>query len=186
MSIIILFLILFECCFSDPHDIRPNFIVLLADDLGYGDLSLHPFTGSPHETPELEKMAKASVTMTNFHVAAPVCTPSRAAILTGLFPYRLGISHIFGTGPQAKDHLSVVPNAANIFANAGYHTAHVGKWHLGGMRPSDMVARSSSQKQNSSKCASPGINQHGFKEYVAMQEGPGSHRLTVMLRKSNL
>jgi arylsulfatase A-like enzyme len=140
---------------------------MLADDLGYGDLSLEPFTGGGIHTPNLERMANSSVVMTNFHVAAPVCTPSRAAILTGLFPHRLGIGWIFGSGTQANDHLSVLPNAPTIFGAEGYHTAHVGKWHLGGMTPADMVARS---RMNTSTlqatCAPPGINQHGFKEYA--------------------
>ena len=164
----------------------PNVIVLLADDLGYGDLSVHPFTSNLKiHTPSLEMMASRSVIMTNFHVAAPICTPSRAAIMTGLLPYRLGISNIFGTGPQANDHLAVTANAPLFFASNGYYTAHVGKWHLGGMTPKDMKSRN---VNNNASCNNiiPGINQHGFIEYVAMQEGPGSPRLHVMLPKKKL
>ena len=85
---------------SDAPDIdnRPNIIILLADDLGYGDLSVPPFNAHGIKTPELELMAAQSAKLTNFHVAAPICTPSRAAIITGLFPWRLGIYSIFGTG----------------------------------------------------------------------------------------
>jgi arylsulfatase A-like enzyme len=94
-----------------------------ADDLGYGDLSVAPFTGTPgHYTPSLERMAQNSVLLTNFRVAAPVCTPSRASQLTGLFPYRLGITFIFGSGELKNEYLSVVPNAPYLFSDAGYHT----------------------------------------------------------------
>jgi len=67
--------------------------------------------------------------MSNFHATAPICTPSRASILTGLFPWRLGIYSIYGTGPQADEHLAVTPNAPMAFLNASYYIAHVGKWH---------------------------------------------------------
>lgn len=66
---------------------RPNVLLILADDLGYGDLSVKPFTGHGIKTPQLERMASSGIKMTNFHVAAPICTPSRASILTGLFPW---------------------------------------------------------------------------------------------------
>lgn len=157
---------------------RPNILLILADDLGYGDLSVPGFTGLGTKTPELFKMAKDGLTMTNFHVAAPICTPSRAAILTGLFPWRLGIHSIYGSGRQANEHLPTVPNAAYLFANAGYRTIHIGKWHLGGLRPLDV------QKRLNSDCSSvhPGPNQHGFQDFIAMEEGQGSKRLTDLVR----
>jgi arylsulfatase A-like enzyme len=70
--------------------------------IGYGDLSVEPFLGQGIKTPELEKMAMESIIMANFHVAAPICTPTRASILTGLFPWRLGIYGIYGSGPQVS------------------------------------------------------------------------------------
>jgi arylsulfatase A-like enzyme len=124
----------FFLCFAhflESHQSRPNILVILADDLGYGDLSVSPFTGQGIKTPELEKMALSGRILTNFHDAAPICTPTRASILTGLFPWRLGIYSIYGTGKQAKEQLSVVPNIPLVFFEAGYHTAHIGKWHLG-------------------------------------------------------
>ena len=162
---------------------RPNILMILVDDLGYGDLSVAPFVGQGIRTPELEKMAKRSVIMTNFHVTAPICTPSRASILTGLFPWRLGIYSIYGSGPQSSEHLAVVPNAPMAFLQAGYHTVHIGKWHLGGLRPMDVASR---QAGGGCAAADPGPTQHGFAEYVAMEEGPGSQRLASLLPSSTL
>ena len=166
---------------------RPNVLMLLADDLGYGDLSVPPFVGHGIRTPELQKMAEDSVIMTNFHDAAPICTPTRASIITGKFPWRLGIYSIYGSGPQAEEHLTVVPNAPILFLEAGYHTAHVGKWHLGGLKPRDLNARRTANK-NGQSCQGidPGPTQHGFAEYVSMEEGPGSHRLSSMIPSSTL
>lgn len=165
----------------------PNLLMILVDDLGYGDLSVSPFVGQGIKTPELEKMALSSVIMTNFHVTAPICTPSRASILTGLFPWRLGIYSIYGSGPQSEEHLAVVPNAPMAFLQAGYHTAHVGKWHLGGLRPQDVATRREQmQVQGSCAKADPGPTQHGFSEYVAMEEGLGSQRLITLLPSSTL
>lgn len=189
-------LILGFCCpdvFSNVSETRsrPNVLLILADDLGYGDLSVPPFVGHGIKTPELEKMAQNGIKFTNFHVAAPICTPSRAAIITGLFPWRLGIYAIYGTGPQANEHLAVVPNMPITFLKAGYHTAHVGKWHLGGLKLSDVNARMKLMNLNDTNCllpnnVDPGPRQHGFKEFVTMHEGPNSIRLTQLLPRSTL
>ena len=101
---------------------RPNVIVIVADDMGYADSSVAEFSGNGIKTPELEKMAKNGLVMTNFHSAAPVCSPARASIMTGLFPWRLGIYSVFGSGPQSKSHLAVTINAPIIFGRAGYYT----------------------------------------------------------------
>ena len=85
--VLLLYLLLF---LPYTESIRPNILLILADDLGYGDTSVSPFTGTGIHTPELQRMAEASLVYTNFHAAAPVCTPTRASILTGLFPWRVG------------------------------------------------------------------------------------------------
>ena len=106
---------------------KPNFIVILADDLGYGDLGCfgHPTIRTPH----LDRMASEGVRLTSFY-AQPVCTPSRAALLTGRQPARSGMIGIifpeFETGlPSSEITL------AEALKNEGYSTAAIGKWHLG-------------------------------------------------------
>ena len=119
---------------------RPNVIVIYADDLGYGDLGCY---GSPViRTPNLDRMAAEGLRFTDFYSGAEVCTPSRAALLTGRYPLRSGMS-----GPQrvlfpkSKGGLPAAEvTLAEALRGAGYATAHIGKWHLGiheGSRPLD-------------------------------------------------
>ena len=149
----------------------PNILLLLADDLGFGDLSVSPFVGSDILTPNIENMAANGLVMTNFHTSAPICSPSRASILTGIFPWRTGIAGIYAAGPDRgrsnrNDWLNQMPTSAMAFRDAGYYTAHVGKWHLGGMNPNDL-----SERKLKAKCSHPGPNQQGFDEYISMTEG---------------
>jgi uncharacterized sulfatase len=155
-------------------------VIILADDLGYGDLGFFPFNSDVMKgmsTPNLDKMSKNGKIFTNFHVASPVCSPSRASIMVGLFPWRMGIDFIYAgdkknDGSEELDHeqLPLIPNIAMSFRDAGYYTAHIGKWHLGGQTISDIANR---LKNN---CSTPGINQYGYDEYVGMSEGTNSMR----------
>src|SRR5882762_983250 len=111
----------------------PNIVIILADDMGYGDLGCY---GHPSiRTPNLDKMAAEGLRFTDFYVAACVCTPSRAALLTGRLPIRTGMAGsekrrvIFGnsTGGLPPEEITI----ARALKSKGYATACVGKWHLG-------------------------------------------------------
>ena len=107
---------------------RPNVVLVFADDLGYGDLGSY---GHPNiRTPRLDRMAAEGIKLTSFYAAAPVCTPSRAALMTGRYPIRFGLSGNLGPGSE-----SGLPAEERTLAEAlesrGYRTAAIGKWHLG-------------------------------------------------------
>jgi len=112
----------------DAQEERPNFIIIFADDMGYGDVGSY---GHPTiRTPELDQMARAGVRLTSFYVPAPVCSPSRAALLTGRNPVRCGMPG--NTGPGRTTHLPESEiTLANLLGDAGYRTMIAGKWHLG-------------------------------------------------------
>ncbi|MFO1053069.1 MAG: sulfatase [Planctomycetota bacterium] len=123
----------------DPQEARPpNVVILFADDLGYGDLSCY---GNPTiHTPNLDALAAGGMKLTQFYVAAPLCSPSRAALLTGCYPKRVGMQRqvIF---PQDDHGLHTDEvTIADMLHDRGYATAAIGKWHLGhrpGLLPTD-------------------------------------------------
>lgn len=120
---------------------KPNIVIIFCDDLGYGDLGCY---GSPTiRTPHLDRMAAEGIRFTDFYVAASVCTPSRAALLTGRYPIRSGMCSdqrrvLFpeDAGGLPDSEITI----AEALRDRGYATMHVGKWHLGiheGSRPTD-------------------------------------------------
>ena len=108
---------------------KPNFIIIFTDDQGYGDLSC--FGSKTIKTPNIDRIAKEGRKFTSFMVASPVCTPSRAALLTGCYPKRVGMhQHVLfpasTKGLNASEH-----TIADHLKSQGYATACFGKWHLG-------------------------------------------------------
>lgn len=136
--------------FSIGAQQKPNVIFILADDLGYGDLSCYGATKI--STPNLDKLASQGVRFTNAHTTSATCTPSRYAIITGQYPWRKS-----GTGVLPGDAALIVPTnkptLPKIFKKAGYTTAIVGKWHLG---------IGTSIKKNWNAKLMPGPNEVGF------------------------
>ena len=112
---------------------KPNFIIIFTDDQGYGDLSCF---GAKHvSTPRIDQMAKEGARLTSFYVAAPVCTPSRAGLMTGCYPKRINMATGSNFGVLlAGDKKGLNPDELTIaeaLKSAGYKTGMFGKWHLG-------------------------------------------------------
>jgi arylsulfatase A-like enzyme len=119
---------------------RPNIVLFLVDDLGWGDFGCYGDTF--HETPNIDRLASGGMKFTNAYAAAPVCSPSRASLMTGKWPARLHLTQwIPGTiyprkkllEPSQVQHLDhSIPTIAEQLKQVGYQTAAMGKWHLGG------------------------------------------------------
>jgi len=140
---------LFLVAAQEPR--RPNVVLFLADDLGYGDLACY---GHPEiRTPNLDALAAQGVRLTQCYSAGAVCSPSRAALLTGRTPYRTGVFTWIGVGSEV--HLPASETTiAELLKQAGYATCHVGKWHLNG-------------KFNSAEQPQP--SDHGYDWWMATQ-----------------
>jgi arylsulfatase A len=134
---------------------RPNMILFLADDLGYGDLGCygHPLIQSPN----LDKFATQGVRLTQCYAASGVCSPSRSALLTGRTPHRNGVFTWIAEGAPLHLRLSEIALPA-ILGDAGYSTCHSGKWHLNGLF-------------NNSAQPQPG--DHGYQWWMATQNNAG-------------
>ena len=121
----ILVLLIFSC---EKNNTNPNIVIILADDLGYGDLS--SYGSKTINTVNLDRMANDGVKLTSYYAAQPVCSASRAAILTGSYPNRIGISNAFGPNSKTGINNDELTLAEMLKAN-GYSTGIFGKWHLG-------------------------------------------------------
>lgn len=111
---------------------KPNIVFILADDLGYADLSCY---GAPNiKTPNLDRMAAEGMKFTDFHTPAGVCTPTRASLMTGCYPKRVGL-HVAVLSPNDQKGLNPDEvTLAELLRGQGYATGMIGKWHLG-VRP---------------------------------------------------
>ncbi len=131
LPLLYLALTLFSCAEKkekkDPKS-PPNVILIFTDDQGYEDIGAN---GSPNiETPNLDQMAKDGIRLTSFYSAQPICSASRAGILTGCYPNRIGIHNALGPGSPVGINASEM-TIAEMLQNTGYKTAIFGKWHLG-------------------------------------------------------
>src|SRR5688572_11778113 len=135
-TISILYLLTYNLTLS-AQDQRPNIIYIMADDLGYADLSC--YGRKDYRTPNLDKLASESLKFTNAYAAAPVCTPTRVAFMTGRYPAKIPLGLREPIEWSAKDSatglLPNYPSVATRLQKAGYQTYLVGKWHLGFQPP---------------------------------------------------
>ena len=116
------------------HGTRPNIAMLFLDDHGWGDLGANVGGSYTSLTPELDRLAADGARLSDFHVGASVCTPSRAALLTGRYGMRTGVIKNFAPGSKygfPETELTI----ADVLRDAGYSTAMIGKWHLGHNEP---------------------------------------------------
>lgn len=143
---------------------RPNVLIVLADDMGWGDLSC--YGGQLAPTPNLDRLAAQGTRYTQFYAAAPICSPSRCGILTGQSPGRWRINSYLQTRAGNKacgqaDFLDAkAPTLARMLKDSGYATAHIGKWHLGGGRDVKDA---------------PLLQEYGFTEAAGTWESPEPH-----------
>ncbi|MFX1481281.1 MAG: sulfatase, partial [Promethearchaeota archaeon] len=117
---------------------KPNIVFILIDDMGWRDLGC--YGSSFYETPNIDKLATQGMSFTNAYATCPVCSPTRASILTGKYPARIGLTNYIGG--MSKGILIDAPNVeylplseksiAKVLKGHGYNTWHIGKWHLGG------------------------------------------------------
>jgi len=119
-----------SCSGSQKNRTPPNIILILADDLGYGDL--YSYGGEFEDTPNLDKMAREGLVFTDFHSNCPVCSPTRAALVSGKYQQRVGIEAVIHA--TNFRHTGIYPDTytmASYAKSQGYNTAIMGKWHLG-------------------------------------------------------
>ena len=168
-------LIVLACCLlgSMPVEAKqpPNVILLLVDDMGWGDLSC--FGNRDAKTPNIDKVAAEGLRFEQFYVNSPICSASRCAFTTGQYPQRWRItSYLDNRASNQRRGVASwldpkVPTLARMLHDAGYATGHFGKWHLGGQRDVDDA---------------PPITAYGFEESLTNFEGMGPKLLPLTLK----
>ncbi|WP_082216539.1 sulfatase family protein [Dyadobacter psychrophilus] len=146
---------------ADRNKSRPNVIIILTDDMGVGDVGA--FGGTIMPTPNIDKLASSGLKLTHYYSGAPICSPSRASILTGMYPGKWNFVTYLDKKSHNKDAGQIdflnpeAPSIARFFKNSGYATGHFGKWHMGGGR--DVTD-------------APKFVQYGIDEHASTYESP--------------
>lgn len=131
MKLLSLLALAFLCTFNQGLAARPNFLIIFTDDHGYGDVSA--YHASDVQTPNIDRLAKEGMLFARMRANCTVCSPSRAALLTGVYPDRAGVPGVIRTQPENSWGYfnPKLPTLADELKKSGYHTAAIGKWHLG-------------------------------------------------------
>lgn len=150
---------------------KPNIILVLIDDMGWGDFSC--FGNKDAQTPNIDRLASEGISFSQFYVNSPICSPSRCALVTGQYPQRWKVtSFLNNRGDNERRGVTnwldpKAPTLARILQRSGYATGHFGKWHLGGQRDVDDA---------------PPITAYGFDESLTNFEGMGPKLLPLTLK----
>jgi arylsulfatase A-like enzyme len=148
-------------CHAQTSAKQPNIVFVLTDDMGYSDPNCYGGNFAP--TPNIDRLARDGVRFTHFYDNAPICSPSRAAFITGMFPARWNFTTFLDTRAKNRDCEQTdflppsAPALARVLKAAGYATGHFGKWHLGGGR--DVTN-------------APPFSAYGYDEHVGTYESP--------------
>ncbi|AHW58847.1 Arylsulfatase A [Draconibacterium orientale] len=140
---------------------KPNIILILTDDMGYSDIGC--FGGNFVPTPNIDRIAERGVKFTQYYSAAPICSPSRTGILTGMYPAEWNFTTFLNdrrsnARAEQANYLNVnAPSMAKVMKSAGYATGHFGKWHMGGGRDIKNA---------------PNFDKYGFDEHISTYESP--------------
>jgi len=169
------FLLCVACCGHEAEGAsKPNVVIVLIDDMGWGDFSC--FGNSYAKTPNIDQIARQGIRFEQFYVNAPICSPSRCALITGQYPQRWNI-HSFlnnrGDNRRRNCHNWLDPSAFTLsrkLQQNGYATGHFGKWHLGGQRDVDNA---------------PEITEYGFDQSLTNFEGMGPKLLPLTQKPGN-
>ena len=150
---------------------RPNFVMVLIDDMGWGDFSC--FGNKDAQTPNVDRMAAEGIRFSQFYVNSPICSPSRCSLTTGQYPQRWRVTSYLNN-QRDNERRGVTnwldpkaPTLARLLQQQGYATGHFGKWHLGGQRDVDQA---------------PPITAYGFDESLTNFEGMGPKLLPLTLK----
>ncbi len=122
-------ILIFSTSLSAAEKRKPNVILIFTDD--QGSIDMNCYGAKDLKTPYMDSLAKSGTRFTQFYAAAPVCSPSRAGLLTGRYPVRAGLASNAGSGRGSQGMPTEQITMAEMFKKAGYATAHIGKWHLG-------------------------------------------------------
>lgn len=150
---------------------RPNIIVVLLDDMGWGDFSC--FGNKDAKTPQVDRLAQEGIRFSQFYVNSPICSPSRTALTTGQYPQRWKISsYLNNRADNARRGMAdwldpKAPTLARLLQQSGYATGHFGKWHMGGQRDVDDA---------------PAISDYGFDASLTNFEGMGAKLLPLTMK----